>query len=82
MAAVTHRLAAVVRFRTVVPWRKMRPAPMKPMPLATSEATRVTSNWMLVARCDASNSRKPIVEITPNSPAPSATARCVRRPAG
>ena len=48
MAAMTHSDAAVVRFRTTVPCRKMIPAPRKPMPTTTCDATRVTSTWKLV----------------------------------
>src|SRR5690606_37903307 len=81
MAATTQRLAAVVRLRTVPPRWMMTPAPRKPMPTTTYEATRVTSAWSTVVVRSRSNSSNPRVEITPNSEAPRATAMCVRRPA-
>ena len=52
------------------------------MPTATFDATRVTSAWIVESARGWSNSRKPSVEMTPNSDAPSATAMCVRSPAG
>ena len=81
MAATAHRLAAVVRFRMALPWRKMMPAPRKPMPTATLEATRVDVGLQDGLGPRRSNSRKPSVEMTPNRPAPRATARWVRSPA-
>src|SRR5690606_34611419 len=82
LAAVTQRLATVVRLRTLDPERKIMPAPRKPMPTTTWDATRVTSNWTLTSRWPVTNSEKPRVEITPNTAAPSATVRWVRSPAG
>jgi hypothetical protein len=49
IAAITQRLAAVVRLWTVDPCRKMIPAPRKPIPVTTVDATRVTSNWMFTS---------------------------------
>ncbi len=81
-AAVTQRLAAVVRFRTFEPARKIIPAPRKPMPTTTFDATRVTSNWTFTARWSVTNSEKPRVEMIPNTAAPRATVMWVRSPAG
>src|SRR5215211_1239713 len=43
-AATTQSPAAVVRPRTERPWRRMAPAPRKPMPVTTWAAIRVGSN--------------------------------------
>ena len=45
MAATAHRLAAVVRPLIEAPSLRMAPAPRKPTPTTTWEATRVTSIW-------------------------------------
>ncbi len=81
-AEVTHSDAAVVRFLMAVPCRKMTPAPRKPMPTTTCDATRVTSIWMLVSARARTNSENPSVDTTPNRQAPRHTAMWVRRPAG
>ena len=71
MAAATHRPAAVVTPRTTFFWKMMTPAPMKPMPETTCAATRAASNRPSNANC----------EIIMNRALPSATMKCVRRPA-
>jgi hypothetical protein len=43
IAATSQRLAAVVNPRIVKPWRKISPAPRKPIPVTTCAATRVGS---------------------------------------
>ena len=45
-AAVTHRLAAVVRPRMLAPYLMMAPPPRKPMPTTICEAILVGSAWM------------------------------------
>ena len=83
MAHVTHIDAAVVRFLTDSLVRKITPAPRKPMPTTTCDATRVTSTLTLVLlRSVTMNSSKPSVETIPKMAAPRQTAMWVRRPAG
>jgi hypothetical protein len=72
-AALSHRVAAVVRPRTVPRFLRMTPAPMKPIPVTTCDATLVGS------ATDPSNPSAP----TPVSrAAASATSAWVRMPAG
>ena len=40
MAATTQSEAAVVSPRTLIPWRMIAPAPRKPIPETTYDATR------------------------------------------
>src|ERR1051326_4387215 len=80
IAAATQSVAAVVRPRTVRPWRMIAPAPRKPMPVTICAAIRVGSartTWSLLVR----KPRKPYAETIVNSAAPRHTSRCVRRPA-
>ena len=76
IAAVAHRLAAVVRPRIEAPSLMIAPAPRKPMPDTIWAATRDGSMAAVVvgwkAKIDSS------VKIAD----PRATRRCVRIPAG
>ena len=78
MAAVTQRPAAVVSPLTACLWKMMVPAPMKPIPDTTCAAMRDTSRrWLSLM----STPSKPWAESIMNSAAPSATRKCVRKPA-
>jgi hypothetical protein len=65
-----HNVAAVLRPCTLMPSRRMMPAPRKPMPETIWAATRVGSACVGY-----------IAEKTTNPPAPSATSALVRSPA-
>src|ERR1051326_7346870 len=78
--AATQSVAAVVRPRTVRPWRMIAPAPRKPMPVTICAAIRVGSartTWSPLVR----NSRNPYADTIVNSAEPRQTSRCVRKPA-
>src|ERR1051326_6606147 len=80
IAAETQSVAAVVRPRTVSPWRMIAPAPRKPMPVTICAAMRVGSartTWPPPVR----KSRKPYAETIVNSAEPRQTRRWVRRTA-
>src|SRR5262245_18503406 len=75
IAPTSQTLAAVVRPRIVKPWRKISPAPRKPMPVTTWAATRLGSTSR------AGNSSKPYAPTMVKSAEPTATSTCVRSPA-
>src|SRR5439155_14760459 len=68
-----------VRPRTVKPWRKMTPAPRKPIPVTICAAIRLGSKLTTLPLVR--NSRKPYAETSVKSPEPTATSMCVRSPA-
>src|SRR3954470_16636680 len=80
MAAVSQSVAAVVSPRTESPCRMIAPAPRKPIPVTICAAMRVGS--ARTTDCpDERNEWKPYAPTIVNSADPSATSRCVRRPA-
>src|SRR5437764_12621155 len=74
MAAVIHKVAAVVRPRTERPWRMIAPAPRKPIPLTICAA-------ILVGSTLPSKPLNPYAETSVKRAAPTETTRCVRSPA-
>src|ERR671935_1217634 len=80
IAATTQSVAAVVSPRTDSPWRMIAPAPRKPIPVTICAAMRVGSARMTLWP-DVRNAWKPYAETIVNRAEPSATSKCVRRPA-
>src|SRR5688572_20702731 len=80
MPATSQSVAAVVRPRTVRPWRMMAPAPRKPIPVTICAAMRVGSN-MIPSRWEKLQSVHAYAETRKKSAEPSETSRCVRSPA-
>src|SRR5579884_702404 len=80
IAATSQRLAAVVRPRIVNPWRKMTPAPRKPMPVTICAATRDGSKLTTLPPWP-KKPANPYAPTSVKSAAPAETSMCVRSPA-
>src|ERR671924_224197 len=80
IAATTQSVAAVVRPRTARPCRMIAPAPRKPIPVTICAAIRVGSARTTAAP-EARKAWNPYAETIVKRADPSATSRCVRRPA-